>query len=190
MEARPFPGSPHMFNMIFSKELYNAALELDKHDSQRSKQMAEIYEGLSLCLLAPRAYFDLFMRIGPYYQEMQEFWNHKVYVENGGVLGSKKDMFMEVDKISTDLSIVNDLPAQPFNLLMGLLAFTQDETAISNIPHVNDELREQITIFNQMIWAIYMGAFKPDYFAKNLEVVVKSGKEAQRELNASRTDVN
>ncbi len=190
MEARPFPGSPHMFNMIFSKELYNAALELDKHDSQRSKQMAEIYEGLSLCLLAPRAYFDLFMRIGPYYQEMQEFWNHKVYVENGGVLGSKKDMFMEVDKISTDLSIVNDLPAQPFNLLMGLLAFTQDENAINNIPHVTDELREQITIFNQMVWAVYMGAFKPDYFDKNLEVFVKSGKEAQKELNASRTDVN
>lgn len=187
---RAFPGFPEGFNMIFSKQIFEASLLLEQHNTERSKNLCEIYQGLSLCLLAPRAYFDLFMSIGPYYQEMQTFWNKEVYSKNGGVSGSGEVMMITPEESGVSTSIIDELPAEPFNLLMGILSFTQDKKALNDIPGVNDELKEQMMIFNQVVWAIYMGSFKGSYFDKNLEVFSKAGLQAQKELNSLRTDLN
>ena len=190
MTQRAFPGFPEVYNMIFSRQIFDASLQLENHESERSKQLCEIYQGLSVCLLAPRAYFDLFVSIGPYYEEMQNFWNKEVYHKNGGVSGSGEIMLIKTDESGLDTSMIDDLPTEPFNLLMGILAFTQDKNAIEGIHGINDEIREQITIFNQLVWAIYMGCFKESYFAKNLKVFTDAGLQAQKEINALRTDLN
>jgi hypothetical protein len=189
MSQRAFPGFPEGFNMIFSRQIFDASLKLENHGSERSKQFCEIYQGLSVCLLAPRAYFDLFIGIGPYYDEMQTFWNESYYI-NVGVSGSGKVEFITSDTSGLDTSIIDDIPADPFNLLMCILSFSQDKNAIEGIPGINDEIREQMMILNQIIWAIYMGSFKDDYFAKNLKVFTDAGLQAQKELNALRTDLN
>lgn len=190
MEARPFPGAPENISQVLSKTLFDASLELENHGNERSKKMAQIYEGLSLCLLAPRAYFDLFMKIGPHYQEMQDFWNHKVYMENGGVLGSKKRELINSSDVSADLSIVNDIPADPFNILVGCLSLTQDEESINSIPNVSETIKEQIYIFNQILWAVYIGAFKSEFFDIIHSIFSQSIGEAHRELNRDRKDLN
>lgn len=190
MSQRAFPGFPEGFNMIFSRQIFDASLQLENHGSERSKQLCEIYQGLSLSLLAPRAYFDLFMSIGPYYDEMQTFWNKEVYNKNGGVSGSGKTMLIATEDSGLDTSIVDDLPPEPFNLLMGILSFTQDKTAIEGIPGINDEIREQIGIVNRIVCAIYMGSFKESYFAKNLKAFTDAGLQAQKELNQLRSDLN
>lgn len=190
MSQRAFPGFPEGFNMIFSRQIFDASIQLENHGSEKSKQLCEIYQGLAVCLLAPRAYFDLFMGIGPYYDEMQTFWNKEVYLKNGGVAGSDKTMLISPEESGLDTSILNDIPAEPFNLLMGILSFTQDKNAIEGIPGINDEIREQISIINRIVWAIYMGSFKESYFAKNLKIFSDAGLQAQKELNSLRTDLN
>ncbi len=190
MSQRAFPGFPEGFNMIFSRQIFDASIQLENHGSEKSKQLCEIYQGLAVCLLAPRAYFDLFTNIGPYYKEMQDFWNKEVYQKNGGIPGAGKTMLVDVDDSGVDTSIIDDLPADPFNLLMSILSFSQDKNAIEGIPGINDEIREQMMIFNQIVWAIYMGSFKGDYFVKNLKTFSEAGLQAQKELNALRTDLN
>lgn len=190
MEQRPFPGSPRGFNLVFSQHLSEATDELQKNGTERSLQLADILGALSMCLLSSRSYFDLFIRIGGYYPELQSFWNEEVYKKNGGVIGTGVGKLKDSNEITVDKSIVDQLPPESVNLIGGILSFTQNKDEIDNIPDVDDQLREQMLIFNQMIWAIYMGLFNPKFFEKNLETFVTSAKEAEVEIAAMLKEIN
>lgn len=187
---KPFPGSPETFNLIFSRNLFDSSMELEKHGTQRSLQFGEILQGLSLCLLAPRSYFDLFMKIAPYYGELNSFWNNEVYAKNGGTIGSGQTLMVDVDAVGVDTSILNEIHPASFNLVMGLVSFTQDEKAIAGIPGVSEEMKEQMMILNQILWAIYMSVFNPSFFDRNVEVFTKIALQAQKEINTDRNDLN
>jgi hypothetical protein len=185
MEQRPFPGAPGSFALIFSKEFSTIAEKLIGSDSERSQMLGETLGSLSVILLTPRPYFDLFMGIGEYYPALQRFWNDEVFVVNGGKRGSGEVKMTKVDEVKGGIdmgAMTSDFDPQSFNTLMGTLQFTQDREQIEKISGSDQEMKEQMMIMNQLIWAIYMGVFNDEYFKRNHELFTRIANDAEGEF--------
>jgi hypothetical protein len=179
-ETHIFPGVPDGLNMVFSKQLFEASLKLDAMGNDTSVQLSEIYQSLSLCLLEPRSYFELFRSIGEYYDEMHHYWNNEVFIKNGGKLGDSLRLKI-TDDIKVDVSILNELDPDAFNLLMGLVSYTQDPDVIKDYSEDN---KEKFSILNRVFWSVYIGLFKREYLEKNYATFVVAGTKAKNELQA------
>jgi len=193
MEQRPFPGAPGSFALIFSKEFRTIAEKLIESDNERSRMLGETLDSLSVILLTPRPYFDLFMSIGEYYPTLQRFWNDEVFAANGGIKGSEEVKMTKTSDVKGGFDMdakVADFDAQSFNVLMGTLQFTQDRDQIEKISGNDPEMKEQMMIMNQILWAIYMGVFNDEYFKRNHEVFTKAGNAAEAEVKEALSKMN
>lgn len=179
MNARPFPGAPDGFNLVFSKQLFESSQVLSSKENDASQGLSTIYQGLSLCLLAPRAYFDLYMRIGSYYPELADHWSKEVLSKNPTPGGLSLVAITESD---IDHTILNDLEEGPFSVLISLVMFTQDKSVIKNSNTSGPMTEEQMYILNQIVWSIYIGLFKKEYFDRNVRVFTEAYKQAKEEL--------
>jgi hypothetical protein len=181
IEPSVFPGVPDGLNLVLSKQLFEASLKLDAMGNDTSVQLSEVYQSLSLCLLVPSSYFELFRSIGEYYDEMHDYWNNEVFIKNGGRLGSSIKFELEKDDSIIDSSILDELDPEAFNLMMGLVFYTQDQDVIKDYSGDN---KEKFSILNRVFWAVYMGLFKREYFEKNYATFVVAGTKAKNELQA------
>jgi hypothetical protein len=193
MEQRPFPGAPGSFSLIFSKEFSSVAEKLIESGNERSRMLGETLGSLSVILLTPRPYFDLFMSIGEYYPALQRFWNDEVFAANGGKKGSGEIKMSKAEDVKGGIdmeAMTSDFDPQSFNVLMGTLQFTQDREQIEKISGDDQEMKEQMMIMNQIIWAIYMGVFNDEYFSRNHELFTRVGNEAETEVKELLKDMN
>jgi hypothetical protein len=179
MNSRPFPGAPDGFNLVFSKQLFESSEVLNSSESDASQGLASIYQGLSLCLLASRAYFDLFMKIGSFYQELSNYWSKEILSKNPSHGGLSLVAITEVD---VDSTIINNLDGASFHVLTALMMFTQDKDIINNPDTSGPMTEEQMTILNQVLWSIYIGLFNKEYFDRNVRVFTEAYKRAKEEL--------
>jgi hypothetical protein len=180
MSERPFPGAPDGFNLVLSKQLFDSSEVLNSCENEASQGLASIYQGLSLCLLASRAYFDLFMKIGTFYPELANHWAKeiigKIQFQGGGL------SLVEVTEAGVDSTIINDLNADSFYVLTALIMFTRDESVIKNPDTAGPMTEEQMSILHQVFWAIYIGLFNKEYFDRNVRVFSEACKQAKEEL--------
>jgi hypothetical protein len=179
MNARPFPGAPDGFNLVLSKQLSDSSEALNSRDNEASQGLASIYQGLALCLLASRAYFDLFMKIGSYYQELTNHWSKEVLSKNPSPVGLS---LVAITKADVDTTIINDLDGDSFHVLTSLVMFTQDKAIINNPDTSGPMTEEQMLILNQILWAIYIGLFSKEHFDRNVRVFTEAYKQAKVEL--------
>lgn len=171
-----FPGAPANINLVMSEQFHDFSKKLAMGNIN-SRNLANIYKGLSLCLVAPRSYFDLFTEISTYYDDFISYWNKEIVAKNSD---SKGLSMMDVSKTDIDTSIIDDMDRQCFNLLMGVLSFTQKEATPQNGP-----FGEQMSILNKIVWAIYIGCFRQDFFNKNVRVFEEAYKRAKVEQRES-----
>jgi hypothetical protein len=179
MNARPFPGAPDGFNLVFSKQLFESSEVLSSNENDASQGLATIYQGLSLCLLASRAYFDLFMKIASYYPELSNYWSKEILSKNPTKGGLSLVAITEAD---VDSTIINDLDMASFHVLTSLVMFTQDKAIINNPNTSGPMTEEQMTVLNQITWAIYIGLFSKEHFDRNVMVFTEAYKQAKEEL--------
>jgi hypothetical protein len=119
------------------------------------------------------------MRIGSYYPELADHWSKEVLSKNPTPGGLSLVAITESD---IDRTILNDLEEGPFNVLISLVMFTQDESVIKNPNTSGPMTEEQMYILNQVLWAIYIGLFKKEYFDRNVRVFSEAFKQAKAEL--------
>jgi hypothetical protein len=174
--SQQFPGAPANINLVMSEQFHEASKKLAMGNIN-SRNLANIYKGLSLCLVAPRSYFDLFTEISTYYDEFIAYWNKEIVAKNSG---SKGLSMMDVSKTDIDTSIIDDMDGQCFTLLMGVLSFTQKEATPQNGP-----FGEQMSVLNKIVWAMYIGCFRMDFFNKNVRVFEEAYKRAKVEQGES-----
>lgn len=184
MSAKPFPGFPEGLNIFLSEKIFDCSLDLADRENKKSKDLSIIYQGLALSLLAPRTYFDLFMNLRNPYPEMMKFWS-EVQKKNAGQainIGSGLPVIGVGDVQGLDLSIINQMAPVAINHLMAILEMTKKENA-KNTPFYNEGMDEQFMILNEIIWSIYIGLFKEEFFQSNLRIFGQSLEQAQKELD-------
>lgn len=175
MTTKQFPGTPEFFDLIFAKNLAQASDDLSSHGTEESKKLADIFTSLSMCLLSQRDYFDLMNDVNKYYSDVKKFWDEEVFKANGGKIGSGKIEFKEAEEVNgIDKKLLESLYPPAFNLLMGMLTFTQDRDAISKSPDFNEELFEQMSILNRILYTIYIGCFNRGILEKNHRIFVEA----------------
>ena len=177
MDAREFPGAPYVFDRIFSKKFFEASLE-GKDGGPKTIQFSETLQGLSLALLAPRSYYDLFTETQKYYPELSVYWNSVLSNSGKGVQQVSLD---QMEGIGIPSEIVKELPPGAFSLLTGTLAFSQDPKVINDLPQSGEREAEQFRVFNLLLWTIYIGCFKQEFFERNHRVFWGAAQAAQKE---------
>lgn len=184
MSAKQFPGFPEALNIFISQKIFDCSLDLAGRGNKKSEELSIVYQGLSLALLAPRTYFDLYMNLRKPYPAMMKFWS-EVQKKNAGQainIGSGLPVVEVGDVQGLDLTILDQMAPEAINHLMGMLSMTKKENA-KHSPMYDENTEEQFMILNEILWSIYIGLFQEEFFQSNLRIFGQSLEQAQKELD-------
>jgi len=175
---REFPGAPEPFVGPFTDTLIEAIRSSSNGDLNPRFRVA--FDALSLCLVTPRSYFDLYMDVMSIYPRISNVWNDEVFARNGGELGSGKMMTMDVDASieGVDMSIVKQLDSGFVAVLMGMVSFSQDQKILRQM---DDTTAEQLSCYNRIVWLLYMSLFRREWFDEVIGVFEQAAKRAKEE---------
>lgn len=175
---RQFPGAPEHFVGPFSETLLEA-IRSSSNEGLTSR-LRVCFDGLTLCLLTPRSYFDLYMDVMSIYPRISDVWNKEVFEKNGGKLGSGEMMTMGVDELvdGVDMSIVKSIDGGCVAVLMGMVSFSQDPKILRQMDEVTSE---QLSCYNRIVWLLYMSLFRKTWFDEVVGIFERGAKRAKEE---------
>jgi hypothetical protein len=172
MKMKPFPGVPEDLKEETVKILFEAAALVNSKNTIRGKQVEKILLTVGKCALNPPAYFDLYMSLAPLMPEQFEWWNENQPQVKEFLSSGLEHMDPKILSISEDVpEELQELSPEGFYMFLSLL------TIIRRIKNGPDNC-EAVEILDSILWCVYIGMMRSDYFSKNYKVIMEVGKRA------------
>jgi hypothetical protein len=172
---KEFPGPPPLLNKAVSDSLIKAAGLINPDRTKKGEQVQEIFITLSVCLLNPPAYFDLYSSLAPKMEKQFEWWNKNIFYKEGRTPGDPT-LIMKDSKEEKEIGKIDDLGIEGWNL------FVFNIEAIRKVmqKHNGNPLTGSYQILDAILWCIYVGICNPEFFEENYSVIKKVGKKLKK----------
>jgi hypothetical protein len=154
-----FPGFPKGDRGVIKMGVMKTA-ESFSRGSARSKQLSTIMSVLADALSDESLYQEIFKKIHPDYQELSNWWNKEMFQKRGGQMGTGQLMAIEVDKDREAEEATQGMDPEGMHFLQSQLMASKAGGPITMMLGRDPERAEEIAIFHEILWIVFISIFK------------------------------
>lgn len=155
-----FPGFPKGDRGVIKMGVTKTA-EAFSNGNTRSKQLGTIMSVLADALSDESLYQEIFKKIHPDYQGLSDWWNKEMFQKRGGQMGTGQLMAIEVDKDKEAEEATRGMDPEGMHFLQMQLMASKPGGPITMMMGGGPEKAEEIAIFHEILWIIFISIFKP-----------------------------
>ena len=170
-----FPGFPKGERGIIKTGVMETAKNFNQGGA-KSKQLGAIMSVLGDALSDESLYEEIYKKIDVNYNELGDWWNNEWFKKRGGKIGTGEYIVTEIDSDEEAEKAIEGIDPRGFYLLQMQLMASKSDGVLVKLEFTPD-FAEQISIFNRILWTIFISTFKPGGLDKLSSVFrEKSGK--------------
>ena len=154
-----FPGFPKGERGVIKMGVIKTAESFSKGDI-RSKQLGTIMSVLGDALSDESLYEEIFKKLHPEYQSISDWWNKEMFQKRGGQMGTGQLIAADVDADKEAEEATRGIDPEGFNFLQMQLMATKADGPLVRMS-TDSNFGEQLKIFNEILWIIFISIFKP-----------------------------